>query len=369
MILFCSGLPAALSALAFPPSPLKMVSSIIYLDLPVGTGFSYTTDHSVPRSSDHDQVSQAEEFLRKWLRKHREFLKNPFYLAGDSYSGVTIPPILQRLSIGNEKGIEPMLNLKGYILGNPITDVWYQQNSQIPFAHGMALISDELYQALERSCKGEYYRVDSTNLECKNNLAAFHECLSGLNIKSGGGILDPDCDTSFPKPTVEEDISNFAQRRRILFDPPKRGCETYGQQLCAYWANDARVRKALHIREGTVEEWIRCKLWLEYDQDIGSSFEYHVDLSTKGYRSLIYSGDHDFRVPFLGTQAWIRALNYSIVEDWRSWHVEGQVAGYTRTYSNRMTYATVKGGNHVALENKPAEGFAMFKRWIQHELL
>jgi hypothetical protein len=90
------------------------------------------------------------------------------------------------------------------------------------------------------------------------------------------------------------------------------------------------------------------------------------------------SGDHDFQVPFLGTQAWIRSLNYSIVDDWRPWHTNEQVAGYshnchydhielyiydtfinydhielifvlnfcmyryTRTYSNGMTFATVK---------------------------
>ncbi|MCI70647.1 serine carboxypeptidase-like 11-like, partial [Trifolium medium] len=29
------------------------------------------------------------------------------------------------------------------------------------------------------------------------------------------------------------------------------------------------------------------------------------------------SGDHDLVVPFMSTQAWVRALNYSIVDDWR----------------------------------------------------
>lgn len=33
-------------------------------------------------------------------------------------------------------------------------------------------------------------------------------------------------------------------------------------------------------------------------------------------------------VPFMATQAWIRSLNYSIVNDWRPWFVKGQVAGY-----------------------------------------
>lgn len=39
------------------------------------------------------------------------------------------------------------------------------------------------------------------------------------------------------------------------------------------------------------------------------------------------SGDHDMVVPFQSTQAWIRGLNYPIIDDWRPWIVEGQYAG------------------------------------------
>ncbi|KAK7283242.1 hypothetical protein RIF29_12635 [Crotalaria pallida] len=75
------------------------------------------------------------------------------------------------------------------------------------------------------------------------------------------------------------------------------------------------------------------------------------------------------KATFVETQAWIRSLNYSIVDDWRQWYSNGQVAGYTRTYSNRMTFATVKGGGHIAPEYKPAEVFAMFSRWISNRPL
>ncbi|KAL1339170.1 hypothetical protein AAHE18_U014800 [Arachis hypogaea] len=62
-------------------------------------------------------------------------------------------------------------------------------------------------------------------------------------------------------------------------------------------------------------------------------FPYHVKLSKKGYCSLIYSGDHDMLIPYLATEAWIRSLNCYIIDDWRPWHTNGQVAGYPRTYS------------------------------------
>lgn len=189
---------------------------------------------------------------------------------------------------------------------------------------------------------------------------------------------------------------------------------------------------------------------MNYLEDVEKSTEYHAILSKRKYRSLIYrwayisltpsifllmyctlltctlwyksSGDHDMLVPFLGTQKWIRSLNYSIIDEWRPWFVNGQVAGYgfiiswvtnlltscssnlmslscryTRTYSNNMTYATVKasfvipacvyihlrswfnyyklthllvqGGGHTAPEYKPEECFSMVKRWLSGKAL
>ncbi|CAJ1949343.1 unnamed protein product [Sphenostylis stenocarpa] len=145
-------------------------------------------------------------------------------------------------------------------------------------------------------------------------------------------------------------------------------CQTYNLFLTVEWANNESVRKSLHIREGTKGKWYRCDT-TDFEHDISSSFEFHLNLSTKGYRSLIYSGDHDAVVPLISTQAWIRALNYSIVEDWRSWLLEDQVAGYTRTYSNQMTFATVKGSGHTPADYKPDECYAMFERWIANKPL
>ena len=42
---------------------------------------------------------------------------------------------------------------------------------------------------------------------------------------------------------------------------------------------------------------------------------------------MINSGDHDFLIPFQSTQAWIRGLNYPIIDEWRPWIFEGQIAG------------------------------------------
>ncbi|KAK1275148.1 Serine carboxypeptidase-like 17 [Acorus gramineus] len=121
------------------------------------------------------------------------------------------------------------------------------------------------------------------------------------------------------------------------------------------------------VMQGTVDEWIRCYDDIPYAKDIPSSLPYHVSLTNRGYRALVYSGDHDLVVPHVGTQEWIKTLNFSIVDDWRPWSVDGQVAGFTRSYANNFTFTL--GGGHTSSEYRPKECYNMFKRWIDHKPL
>ncbi|KAK9270391.1 hypothetical protein L1049_025970 [Liquidambar formosana] len=355
----------SLPTLVLNPNSWTKVSSIIFVDLPVGTGFSYAKTPLAFQSGDIKASHQTYEFLRKWLMNHPEFLSNPVYVGGDSYVGITLPPVVQLISNGNEEGIQPFVNLKGYILGNPITLPTLEQNSTIPFAHRMGLISDELYESLKRDCGGDYQNIDPSNTECLRDLQDYIECISGIQTAQ---ILEPLC-SFFATPKLPDQISGERrlqdENSRGLHDLEPTGCRSYGYLLSHYWVNDDSVQEALHIKKGSIGEWQRCTFGLQYTAfEIKSSFEYHVNLSTKGYRALIYSGDHDMIVPFFATQAWIKSLNYSIVDDWRSWIVQGQVAGWVPNLN-----LGASGGGHTAPEYKPEECYAMFKRWISEEPL
>ncbi|KAH0895856.1 hypothetical protein HID58_045424 [Brassica napus] len=328
------------------------VANIIFLDQPLGTGFSYATTQLLDTPSDSGEAKQIHEFIRKWLSKHTEFISNPFYVAGDSYSGKTIPATVQEISKGNDLGFKP----QGYVLGNPVTDFEFDHNHGIPFAHGMALISDELYESLKRSCRGNYENIDPHNTECLKHHDKYLKCISSINVVH---ILMPRCDPPlFPR--------RYILLRNVSAPLSADGCYIYTDLIASLWANDESVRKALHVVKGSIEKWVRCSSGKAYDVDIKSSVPYHMNNSIKGYRSLIFSGDHDLVVPFPSTQAWIRSLGYSIIDEWRPWMVHNQIAGYTRTYANNMTYAT--GGGHT-LEFKPNESFIMFQRWISGQPL
>ncbi|XP_011030308.1 PREDICTED: serine carboxypeptidase-like 18 isoform X2 [Populus euphratica] len=333
--------------LALNPYSWTKIANIIFVDAPVGTGFSYSTTWEGYDVSDTLSAAETYEFLRKWLVDHPKFLTNPLYVAGDSYSGIVAPIIVQEISDGNEVGRQPTMNLKGYVLGNPVTDDEIDTNSRVPFAYLKALISDKLYE-----CIGTVFT---------------------------GQILEPACKSVSPKPValkwdprflIADDADILLPRPRV----PGQWCRSYNHVYIYGWANDETVRDALHIRKGTIKDWRRCNKTLAYSYNVKSTVDYHRNLTKKPYRALIYSGDHDMTIPYIGTHEWIESLNLTIKYDWEPWFVDGQVAGYAMLYADNaqeyitydLTFATVKGGGHTAPEYRPEQCFAMMDRWFDY---
>ncbi|KAK2409766.1 serine carboxypeptidase [Trifolium repens] len=62
----------------------------------------------------------------------------------------------------------------GYLLGNSVTTE-KETNYKIPFAHGMGLISDELYESLQKNCNGDYVNVETRNVLCSRDMSSFSE--------------------------------------------------------------------------------------------------------------------------------------------------------------------------------------------------
>ncbi|KAG8095566.1 hypothetical protein GUJ93_ZPchr0012g21676 [Zizania palustris] len=376
LILWITGGPgcSALSGLLFEIGPLKFdvagytqgfprlqyfqdswtkVSNVIFLDAPVGTGFSYARDRQGYNVSLTETSRQLVVFLTKWLAGHPDFSSNPLYIGGDSYSGYTVP--VTALQIANDDTARGQLNLKGYLVGNPATDIKYDDGSKVPFMHGMGLISDEMYAAARDSCGGDYVSTP-TNAECANALQAIQSATYAINPVH---ILEPMCGFASPRRyTVEE---------QQIMPLPRLGlpveCRDNGYRLSYLWADDPEVRATLGIHDGSIEAWSRCSSLPLYRHDVESAIPYHADLTRRGYRALVYNGDHDLDMTFVGTQAWIRTLGYPVVSGWRPWFSNRQVAGFTTVYAHNLTFATVKGAGHTAPEYRPKECVDMLHRW------
>ncbi|KAJ4795733.1 Serine carboxypeptidase-like 18 [Rhynchospora pubera] len=363
------GYTEGLPTLYYFPDSWTKVSNIIFLDSPVGTGFSYAKTEEGFYTSDRKSANQHVTFLRKWLEEHPEFSSNSLYIGGDSYSGITVPVTAMEITHVNQEG-GMQLNLKGYLVGNGATDEWYDGNARVPFLHGMGLISDELFQAAKQTCNGNY--ISPANAQCSSFLDAINWCVIGVNPVH---TLEPIC--GFAK--RKSDVLTGDLRRRLVEDHVGElplsdfrlpvECRDSGYRLSYVWADDHDVRATLGIHNGSIGSWMRCNYGIKFMHDVGSMLPYHHNLTTSGYRALAYSGDHDVDMPYLGTEAWVRALGFSIVDDWRAWYSGGQVAGFTRSYSNNLTFATVKGAGHTAPEYKPKECLTMLDRWLSGEPL
>ncbi|XP_037459938.1 serine carboxypeptidase-like 2 isoform X1 [Triticum dicoccoides] len=359
-----------LPQLVYNPHSWSKMASIIFLDSPVGSGFSYARDPKGYDVGDMSSSLQVVTFLNKWFDEHPRYRSNAFYIGGSSYAGKIIPLIAQYISEGIEQRKQPVINLKGYLVGNPITGSRYtDSNSRIPYAHGFGIIPGQLYEAAIENCKGDY--INPLNNICAGILNTIEKLLSEVDHDH---ILDDKCVRTAPNP-----VNAAAERNRFLSEEhiqqnvpsphPTINCFSYRYYLANIWANENVTRDALRIKQGTIGEWVRCITGLPYTGDLPSSIPYHLNLSTRGYRVLVFSGDHDPGVPFLGTYEWIRSLNFSIVDDWRAWHVDGQSGGFTVAYANNITFATVKGGGHTAIRHQPKQCFAMAQRWLDNEPL
>uniref|UniRef100_A0A0E0J1S2 Uncharacterized protein n=1 Tax=Oryza nivara TaxID=4536 RepID=A0A0E0J1S2_ORYNI len=86
---YSGGLPKII----YQPETWTKVSNIIFVDSPVGAGFSYAATQEGSKTSDTKTVKQLVIFLRKWLHDHPQFLLNPLYIGGDSYSGYIVPTL------------------------------------------------------------------------------------------------------------------------------------------------------------------------------------------------------------------------------------------------------------------------------------
>uniref|UniRef100_M8BLW1 Serine carboxypeptidase-like protein 9 n=1 Tax=Aegilops tauschii TaxID=37682 RepID=M8BLW1_AEGTA len=330
----------SLPQMAYNPYSWSKVASIILLDSPVGTGFSYARDLEGYRDvGDLSFAMHVVTFLSKWFIDHPHYESNPFFVGGSSYAGMMTPIIAQHISQAGNKsnmGSNPgLISRQGYLVGNPFTGSDYDRNFRAQYAHGVGIISDQLYELISEIDEG--YIV---GIKCVWDLLRHRFML-------------------------EEN----AQLSELSPEQPTINCFAYRYYLSNIWANDNSTRDALGVKHGTIGEFKRCRKSMPYSFDVSSSIEYHFNLTSRGYRALVFSGDHDLVMPFLGTHAWIRSFNLSIVDDWRAWHLGGQAGGFTITYANHLTFATLKGGGHSAIEYRPRESLAMAQRWLDNKPL
>jgi carboxypeptidase C (cathepsin A) len=85
--------------------------------------------------------------------------------------------------------------------------------------------------------------------------------------------------------------------------------------------------------------------WAHHTQD------YVAALLERNIRVLIYAGTYDWQCNWIANKLWVDKLDWTgrsayMKESWRSWYVDGEKAGETKS-TGPLTFATVLGAGHM----------------------
>ncbi|KAI6669957.1 hypothetical protein NL676_004842 [Syzygium grande] len=125
------------------------VSNIIFVDQPTGTGFSYSSDESDIRHDEQGVSNDLYDFSQAFFAAHPQLVKNDFYITGESYAGHYIPAFAARVQQGNKAKEGIHINLKGFAIGNGLTNPEIQYGAYTDYALDMKLITQSDHDSID----------------------------------------------------------------------------------------------------------------------------------------------------------------------------------------------------------------------------
>ncbi|XP_064467463.1 lysosomal protective protein-like [Ornithodoros turicata] len=357
------------------PYSWNKVANVLFLDSPAGVGFSY--DPSSPYSySSNDEQTADDNYLAilDFFQGFPELLPNDFYVTGESYGGVYVPMLTERVLRRYNN-----INLRGYTVGNGALDFALLGNGLIFFGYYHGLWGLSLWTRLsQHCCNGSVSQqacdfVSSRDVYC---LEAVNDALSvirseGLNVynlydpceyESSGSIANPRASYRHRAwSMVTKSLGWFSQvsDSQVGLTPP-----CIDEANVDKYLNRPDVKVALHVQESPLN-WTSCSNVLNYTMQHTTMQPIVKGLvDSGGLKTLIYNGDVDMACNFLGDEWFVNTLGYQPTCSYKIWKLGKQVAGFFQTYEGNITFATVKGSGHMVPQDKPAQALKMITNFL-----
>ncbi|KAE8689290.1 putative WRKY transcription factor 72 [Hibiscus syriacus] len=309
-------------------------SHMLYLESPIGVGFSYSNDsHDYILWNDTQTAQDNYRFILKWLEEFPQFKDCEFFIAGESYAGHYIPQLAALLVEHNKNPNHEPVNLVA-IADGPKDAMM----CSIEFSDEVGVdvgFDDLLLPVCPSSNHAEQFRL-------KGQLGKIHTAVS---------------------------------RRTKKGDPCLAG------RIFTY-LNRPDVQKALHANTTHLPfHWDFCLGPLVYDE---VNLEINViplvtNLIKEGLPVFLYSGDQDAKIPL--TQTRIIANNIAKelklvpLTEYGTWYDpwysdQKQVGGWTQAFGKKkgeaamLTYATVRGAAHEVPFTSPSQALTLFHSFL-----
>ncbi|GKU96249.1 hypothetical protein SLEP1_g9503 [Rubroshorea leprosula] len=335
-------------------------ANMLYLETPIGVGFSYSTDSS-SNESVNDMTTARDNlvFLQNWFIKFPHYRNRSLFITGESYAGHYVPQLAELMLEFNKK--EKLFNLKGIALGNPVLEFATDFNSRAEYFWSHGLISDSAYKMFTGACNysryvSEYYRGTVSPICLR--------VMSQVNKETSRFVDKYDV-------TLDVCISSVLSQSKVL--APQHVGETIDvcvEDETVNYLNRKDVQMALHARLLGVRQWDVCSNTLDYELlDVEISTITIVGRLVKaGIPVLVYSGDQDSVIPLTGSRTLVdqlaKELGMKTIVPYRVWFAGQQVGGWTQVYGNILSFATIRGASHEAPFSQPERSLILFKAFL-----
>ncbi|XP_062106495.1 serine carboxypeptidase-like 25 [Humulus lupulus] len=343
------------------------VANLLFLETPAGVGFSYSNRSSdLFDSGDRRTAKDSLQFLIRWLERFPRYKGREVYLTGESYAGHYVPQLAREIMVHNKQSKHP-INLRGIMVGNAVTDNYYDNVGTVTYWWSHAMISDKTYKQLINTC--DFRRQKETD-ECESLYSYAMDKEFG-NIDQYN-IYAPPCNNSdgtATATTTRQSTMRLPHRphHSIKFRRELSGYDPCTEKYAEIYYNRPDVQRALHANFTRIPyKWTACSEVLNrnWNDTEVSVLPIYKEMIAAGLRVWVFSGDVDSVVPVTATRFSLARLKLSTKIPWYPWYVKKQVGGWTEVYEG-LTFATVRGAGHEVPLFKPRAALQLFRSFIE----
>ncbi|XP_008543174.1 venom serine carboxypeptidase [Microplitis demolitor] len=315
--------------------------NVIYIDNPVGTGFSFT-DHDEGYARNETQVGEdLHSALVQFFTLFSELQGNDFYVTGESYAGKYVPALSYTIHEKNPTS-KVKINLKGLAIGNGLTDPINQLN-----------YGDYLYQLGLVDFNGrEKFHAYEEKGRAFINQSKYDEAFEIFNELLDGDLNSP--------PTLFQNLTGFNFYFNYLCTKDNNESDWMSQ-----WIQSASARRAIHVGNYSfnVEN---SKVENHLKNDITRSEADKVAALLQHYKVLIYNGQLDIIVAYPLTENYLMNLQWPGAEVYkkaqrRVWKVGDEIAGYVK-HADNLIEILVRNAGHMVPADQPKWAFDLISR-------
>ncbi|XP_077218185.1 serine carboxypeptidase-like 33 isoform X2 [Tasmannia lanceolata] len=263
-------------------------ANLLFVESPVGVGFSYTkTPSDLTKFDDGFVAEDAYNFVMNWLKKFPQYQTHDFYLSGESYAGHYVPQLAELVYDRNkDRKNYPFINLKGFMVGNPLTEDFYDTKGLVEFAWSHAVISDQVYERVSEICD---FRLFNWTKECIDVMEVVYHQYHDIDIYN---IYAPKCFNnvgSLSAAHVDNPHAKVQRKRlRIL-----AGYDPCFSKYTEEYFNRVDVQKSIHANvTGNISgKWTVCNnsILATYNFTVASVLPIYSKLIKAGLKIWFYS--------------------------------------------------------------------------------